>query len=571
MVVVTSRDSLPALVAVRGAHRIELDLLPPDDAITLLRRLIGARVSVAPDAAASLAAQCAYLPLALRIVAEMATSRPATRLAEVVEELSDEHRRLDLLDTGDDPRNAVETVFSWSYGALSGENGRAFRLFGIQVGADISARAYAALADCDPAEAGQLLRALGRAHLVATHGRDRYGTHDLLRAYAKRLNQAEDTDAARKAALTRLLDHYLSNAASAMDAMYPAERQYRPHVIRADATTPAAARAWLDAERHNLVAICVRAAEWPERAIQLSAVLNRYLEGDHHTDALTIHTAALISARHTRNRAAEAHCLTYLGSVYRMLGQYQQATEYYDQALEMHVGNGDLFGEARTESNLGIIDERLGQLDASTAHYERALVLFRRLGDKHGEATTLNNFAGVYFPAKGRHDLAAANYSRSRALYEELGDRVGEAIALSNLGAVEGHVGHYELAAEHHLQAVAVFRELGHRYGEASALNGLGDVLVRLGRHREAAAHHEHALAVFRELGHRYGEAAALNGLGEAQCAAGDYAAALAQHRAALALTQQTGDRDEEDRARNGLASAAGAQAVDSVQANAAS
>src|SRR5262249_13824221 len=56
-VVVTSRDSLAGLVAIHGAHRIDLDLLPTGDAQALLRRLIGPRVDTEPDAAAALAEQ----------------------------------------------------------------------------------------------------------------------------------------------------------------------------------------------------------------------------------------------------------------------------------------------------------------------------------------------------------------------------------------------------------------------------------------------------------------------------------------------------------------------------------
>jgi hypothetical protein len=58
-VLVTSRDSLAGLVARDGAVRLDLDLLPLADAVALLAELIGARVAAEPDAAVTLARQCA--------------------------------------------------------------------------------------------------------------------------------------------------------------------------------------------------------------------------------------------------------------------------------------------------------------------------------------------------------------------------------------------------------------------------------------------------------------------------------------------------------------------------------
>jgi Flp pilus assembly protein CpaB len=89
-VLVTSRNSLAGLVARDGAHRISLDLLPAAEAVALLRALIGARVDHEPDAATTLAQQCARLPLALRIAAELAGSRPTATLAGLTADLSDE-------------------------------------------------------------------------------------------------------------------------------------------------------------------------------------------------------------------------------------------------------------------------------------------------------------------------------------------------------------------------------------------------------------------------------------------------------------------------------------------------
>ena len=114
MVVVTSRDALPGLVALNGAIRVGLDLLPLAEATRLLRELIGDRAAADPGAVARLANCCCRLPLALRVAAELADARPDVPLADLAAELADQQEWLDLLDAGDDPRTRVRAVFSWS-------------------------------------------------------------------------------------------------------------------------------------------------------------------------------------------------------------------------------------------------------------------------------------------------------------------------------------------------------------------------------------------------------------------------------------------------------------------------
>ncbi len=126
--VVTSRDALAGLVISDGATRLDVDVLPLEDAVALLRTLIGARVDGEPGAAAELADQCCRLPLALRVAAELAATRKAVPLAGLAAELADLRTRLDQLEGGGDPRTDVRTVFSWSYRHLDAEYARIFRL-----------------------------------------------------------------------------------------------------------------------------------------------------------------------------------------------------------------------------------------------------------------------------------------------------------------------------------------------------------------------------------------------------------------------------------------------------------
>ena len=508
VVVATSRDSLAGLVARHGAARVDLDLLPLGDATALLGALIGKRVGAEPDAAAVLAGQCARLPLALRVAAELAATRPTTDLAALVEELADEQQRLELLDAGGDTRTAIRAVFSWSYQHLPVEAGRAFRLLGLHPGPDFDLYATAALTHTGLEQAQHLLDLLARAHLVQPAGPGRYGMQDLLRAHATYLAGLEDTEKERWEALTRLFDHYLATADAARGTLYPTEAHHRPRIRPPTTPTPpvadpAAARAWLDAERVTLTAVCAYTATrgWPDHTTGLSTVLFRYLQVcGHYPDAVAIHTHALHAARDTDDRAGEAHALSNLGAVYRQQGRYPQATE----------------------------------------HHQRALALAREIGDQASEAHTLTNLSTVYM-RQNRYPQATGHLQQALTLFREIGDRDGEATALTSLGVVYQHQGHYGQAAEHHQQALALFREIGGRGGEAMALNGLGETYHATGLLAQAHSHHNAALTLATQISNRYEQARAHNGLAQTHYVTGELDQARRHWQHALVLYTDLG------------------------------
>ncbi|HMH92665.1 MAG TPA: tetratricopeptide repeat protein, partial [Streptosporangiaceae bacterium] len=563
MVVVTSRDALAGLVARYGATRLDLDLLPLGEAVGLLRALIGPRVDADPGVAVALAERCARLPLALRVAAELAAARPDATLAELCGELGGLQRRLDLLDAGGDPRTAVRAVFSWSRRHLDADAARAFGLLGLHPGADFDRYAAAALTGTTLPAAGLGLDRLARAHLIHRTPAGRYGLHDLLREYAAEQAARDENGPARQAAVTRLLDYYLHAAAAAMDVLYPTERHRRPRIPEPATPVPplagpAAAQAWLDAERAVLAVVTGYAAArgWPGHATRLAATVHRYLDtGGHYPDAVTIHGHARRAARQAGDRAAEATALNSLGVAAWRQGRHQQAVGLYQQALTLYRAVGDQTGEARALANLGIIDWQQGRYQQAADHHEQALALYRAAGDRVGETRALGNL-GVADWQQGRYEQAAGHQRRALALYREAGDRAGEARALANLGNAEERMGRYEQAAGHLQQALALARASGDRYGEAHALTSIGSIEHRLGRPAAAAGRHREALALFRATGDPSGEAEARNGLGEALLTIGPPGPAAAQHAAALGLATQTGEQYEQARAHDGLARA---------------
>jgi tetratricopeptide (TPR) repeat protein len=538
LVLVTSRDSLAGLVVRHGARRLDLDTLPPQDAEALLRVLIGDRAEVQPGATALLARQCARLPLALRVAAELAAASPAMTVTQLSGELADEQRRLDLLDAGGDSGSAVRGVFSWSYGHLPDEPARTFRLLGLSPGPDLDACAVAALTGVPPARASRTLELLARTHLIHRTRPGRYGLHDLLRAYAAGLAGAADAEGERHAALTRLFDYFLAAAAAAMDILVPAERHLRPRIHGSGLPTPpvagaAGARAWLDTERAVLVAVITHASTqgWPAHATGLAGTLYRYLEtGAHFPDAITIHSAAHDAARRTGDRTAEATALTNLGIIDWRQGRYRQAAGHHRRALEVSRAIGDRFGEATALNNLGIIYERQGRRQQAADHYRRALA----------------NLGGIDC-VLGRYAQAAGHLQRALVLFREIGDHQGEAAVLAGLGHLDGLQGRYERAVENYRQALGLATRIGDRPGEVEARNGTGAALLAAGQPVQARAEHRAALALASRMGDKYEQARAHDGLAVTYHLTGGRGRARRHWQHALALftvlgAPETGD-----------------------------
>jgi DNA-binding SARP family transcriptional activator/DNA-binding XRE family transcriptional regulator len=194
LALITSRDSMAGLVAREGASYLCLNVLAPADAVSLLRALIGGRVDDDLATARALATRCCWLPLALRVVGELAATHPAVPLADLVGELNEPRRWLDLLDAGGDPRTSIRAAFSWSGKRLESPAWRAFRRLGKSHLANCDRYSMAALCGTTVREADRLLDQLTRAHLIHRTEPGRYGMHDLLRAYTDLADTQDSAD-----------------------------------------------------------------------------------------------------------------------------------------------------------------------------------------------------------------------------------------------------------------------------------------------------------------------------------------------------------------------------------------
>ncbi len=546
LTLVTSRRSLTGL---NPTTRLTLNVFTPAEVTAFLGQAVtGIPVGADPDAPARIAHRCGSLPLALSLITGRIRSTAGWTLTDHADRLDECHRQR-RLDTG------VELALHQSYQHMPPDQRRLVRLLVLHPGQDLDAHAAAVLAGTDVATARAMLERLCNDHLLQQGASDRYTFHDLIRAYATTRATDEDPPSERRAALTRLFDHYLGAAATATATLYPAEPRTGPRAP--DLSDADAALGWLDAERPTLVAVAAHTATngWPTHAVRLSRTLYRYLSGGHYTDAVTVHGHALHAARSIGDATGHAHALNDLGVALWRLGRYGPAAERLQQALALFQQAGDPHGQARTLNDLGVTAHGGCRFPAATDHFTQAVRLCRQTGDHAGEARALTGL-GTVEALLGRHREAIDCHERALLLHRRTGDRDGEAYALVHLGEAETRSGRHGPAGTHLRRALALYRQLGNRTGEGAALDNLGILQTRLGRPDQAAEYHERALTGSRESGFRGCEPWSLNGLGEAAHAAGRPADAVTHHTAAHTIATDAGSRDQQARALTGLGAA---------------
>jgi DNA-binding SARP family transcriptional activator/Tfp pilus assembly protein PilF len=544
---ITSRRILTAL---DGVRRLHLEVLPAGDAVALLARLAGRdRVAAEPQAAAAIAEMCGRLPLALRIVGARLAARPNWPLSALGERLANERGRLDELHMDD---LEVRASFEVAYRALrerqaagGDDDARLFRLLGLLARPEVGVPAAAALLEEPRETAAAALERLVDMSLLDSPAPGRYRLHDLVHLFARERSEQEDSEPARAAALTRVLRFYLVTAQRADELLRPGQPavaggEWEPLAF----DDRAAALAWLELERSNLVA-SVRQAAAPGVPCEIAGALAATLFGffdlrSYWTDWEQVNRLALGFAQQRRDRAGQARAHRDLGALAWRRYQLGAALAHLREALRWFREVGDRRGEGLSLNNLGLVYFEQRRYGEAAACLEGGLAAFREVGDRRGAGLSLNNLGMVHFEQR-RYGEATGCLGQDLAISRELGDLRGEAITLKNLGDIHRAQRHYDVAADRYQQSFDICLALGDRRGQAIGLDDLGETCRLRGRLAAAVDYLESSLELRRAVGDRRGEAETLWHLGLALRARGEQESATGCWRAALGVFERLG------------------------------
>ncbi len=508
---VTSRNRLTGLAVTHDAQPFELPLLDEASARLVLAAHVGRhRMDREPAAVASILAHCAGLPLALAVLGAHAVARPRHRLADIV-------RQLDETPPGADAATDVNSVFSWSYRRLSGPAARIFRRMSVIHNGELTLPAARSLVGgAGSRDLRQALDELADAGLLTELGPDRFGSHDLLTAYATELAAAHEDPAELDAARLRLYRHYHDTAWQARMLVYPSEpSQWIPgdggvsgHLRDAED-----ARHWYVTERVNLVHAVADAAGrgWDALAVGLGLAITFFLD-----------------------RA----------------GHWQDWVRMNERLLPIAEKLGDPSRLGFLQRSLGYGYIRFGREDEAETRLRDSIETLRRSDDRRGLGNALNGLAHLY-DLRGDHEGVRAAAQASYQVYTEAGAVNWAAGSINAIAWAEVNLGELDAAIGHCRQALDMLEQGG--FAEtthaAATWDTYGVALHRLGRYAEARDAYGRAADLCQRSLHMTRLLTVRTHLGDCASDAGDRAGAAVAYRQALELAE-TIDATQAERLR---------------------
>ncbi|WP_461030219.1 tetratricopeptide repeat protein, partial [Streptomyces sparsus] len=552
--IVTSRCRM---VDLAGAHLIDLDVMSPEEAMTLFTRIVGAeRVESERQAAMDVVAACGFLPLALRIAAARLAARRTWTVAVLARKLADERRRLDELQAGD---LAVKATFELGYGQLDPEQARAFRLLGLADGPDISLPAAAAMLDRSPEATEELLESLVDTSLLESAAPCRYRFHDLLRLYARACAERDERSPdEREAALSRLLDFYLATAARVHALDRPGEllvEYLEPTAVQGLAFHELApATEWLFAEAGCFLSCALQLAGGGalRRAADLLLVTSDLAESGANARQFLLTARTLRdAAREAGDPHAEARARLVLTVAHITAGRFAEAEEEARETLLLGLAADDPITTSYALNDLGIVANHRGDHAAAERHLSQALERFRGYANRPSEASALCNLARVRM-ARGCFDSAIELAEQGMRIYESMGLTLRLANGLYTLGVALAKSGRTADGLTRLSEALDIFHDSRQPLWEGVTHFRIAEVHLADGRAASAAGHAEQALAL-KGIGGKWRRGTVLCVLGKALAELGRPEQARARWQEALDIFHAL-DAPEADEVRALLA-----------------
>lgn len=185
-----------------------------------------------------------------------------------------------------------------------------------------------------------------------------------------------------------------------------------------------------------------------------------FLEGKHlsdyttSADSLEKSKIKLKESIQIDDQFAEAYAA--LGITYGLMGNYDEAEEYFDEAEEIVEDSDNLESLSLVFNYLGIYHRDQGKLKKSIRFFEKSLKALKKLNDRAQLANIYNNMTMTY-SISGKNDKALNLCSKAELIYKELDERIRLGNVYGQMGNISFNMNNLEEAVNYYNLAKQIF------------------------------------------------------------------------------------------------------------------
>lgn len=227
-----------------------------------------------------------------------------------------------------------------------------------------------------------------------------------------------------------------------------------------------------------------------------------------------------------------------LGKLLMLKGQYEEALQYLEKAVNLFELLKDDFGISKSYGNLGNLFFRQAEYDDAKEYFTRSIELSRNQPYNTANAQIVSNL-GLTYMNQGNHQEGIRCQEEQLVICEERDDKQAIAALHTNMGIVFFEKGDYDAALSHYQKGLALSQELGNKLLTSIAIGCIGSVYERKGKYQEAMEHFEKDLTLCQELGDKQGIAIVHGLLGDLYSLKGEFAAAKSNLKEQLMLCEE--------------------------------
>jgi len=178
--------------------------------------------------------------------------------------------------------------------------------------------------------------------------------------------------------------------------------------------------------------------------------------------------------------------------------QWEQAKQYYQQALQILIENNDRHSQADTYHQLGYVAYEQQQWEQAKQYYQQALQIFIENNDRHAQADTYHMF-GMMAEQQQQWEQAEQYLQQALQIKIEYNDRYSGANIYYHLGYVVQEQQQWEQAKQYYQQALQIFIENNDRHSQADTYLQFGKVAKEQQQWEQAEQNYQQALQLYIE------------------------------------------------------------------------